>query len=234
MLHSHFTMCLLKWVLIRVRMYKDSESECVCVFLWLFFFSFFFFYLSFEAEINNNTCNSNKPWIHSTVRHTLLKTCLKYPQISCYGTHHPLKLHEQGSRAPPAPHLQARKTDLLLTESRGTLRFAWMAQPYYLFIFFCAAGEAAPSHRASKPVSGPSPSPAGWPSPQTWWSSMAILTGWWSAWRCCSGWWGWRGARGPQGPEGGSCRTIRPACSDLAAPERTGARLHRDRVEWEG
>lgn len=103
-----------------------------------------------------------------------------------------------------------------------------------LFIyFFCAAGEATPSHRASKPVSGPSPSPAGWPSPQTWWSSMAILTGWWSAWRCCSGWWGWRGARGPQGPEGGSCRTIRPACSDLAAPERTGARLHRDRVEWE-
>lgn len=104
----------------------------VCVFLCLFFF---FFYFSSEAEINNNTCNSNKPWIHSTVRHTLLKTCLKYPHISCYGTHHPLKLHEQGSRAPPAPHLQARKTDLLLTESRGTLRFAWMAQPYYLFIF---------------------------------------------------------------------------------------------------
>lgn len=74
--------------------------------------------------------------------------------------------------------------------------------------------------RWSKPVSGRSPSPAGWPSPQTWWSSTVIPSGWWSAWLCCSGWWGWRGARGPRGPGAGSCRTFQPACSDPAARQR--------------
>lgn len=92
-------------------------------------------------------------------------------------------------------------------------------------IYFCPQpARPAPSHRLVKPVSGPSPSPAGWPSPQTWWSSMVILTWWWSAWLCCSGWWGWRGARGPQGPEGGSCHTSLLAYSDLAAPKREGTR----------
>ena len=34
MVHSHFTMWVLKWVLLHMCMYKDSE--CVSVFLWLF------------------------------------------------------------------------------------------------------------------------------------------------------------------------------------------------------
>lgn len=96
-----------------------------------------------------------------------------------------------------------------------------------LFIFFLQQMKPPPDPRLVKPVSGQSPSPAGWPSPQTWWSSTVIRTGWWSAWLCCSGWWGWRGARGPQGPEGGSCHTSRPACSDLAAPKR-----ERTRTVW--
>lgn len=89
-----------------------------------------------------------------------------------------------------------------------------------LFTFFLQPVRPPPSPRFIKPVSGQSPSPAGWPSPQTWWSSMVILTGWWSALLCCSGWWGRRGARGPQGPGRGSCHTSQPACSDLAAPKR--------------
>lgn len=94
----------------------------------------------------------------------------------------------------------------------------------HIIYIFLQPARPPPSPGVVKPVSGQSPSPAGWPSPQTWWSSMVILTGWWSALLCCSGWWGWRGARGPQGPEGGSYRTSQPACSDLAAPKRERTR----------
>lgn len=147
------------------------------------------------------------------VRLALLKTCSKFPQISCYSTHQLTKLHQQGSRAPQArevfTHRKPRDSEVCLN---GTT---------ILFIYvFLQQVRPPPDPRLVKPVSGQSPSPAGWPFPQTWWSSMVILTGWWSAWLCCSGWWGWRGARGPQGPEGGSCHTSQPACSDLAAPKR--------------
>lgn len=61
---------------------------CVCARMSVFVcapvaFYFLFPNVSSEAWINNNTCNSNKPWIHSTARHTSLKTCFwnihKYP-----------------------------------------------------------------------------------------------------------------------------------------------------------
>lgn len=98
-----------------------------------------------------------------------------------------------------------------------TMRLWGLLKWHNLIIYFSLQPvRRRPSARLVKPVSGRSPSPAGWPSPQTWWSSRVIPTGWWSASLCYSGWWGWRGARGPQGPEGGSCRTSRPACSDPA------------------
>lgn len=137
----------------------------------------------------------------------------KISTFTCYNIHQPTKLRQWGSRAPLtgvvdfSPPWQPWDWGLLEWHSRITYFFLQRVKPPL-------------NPRLVKPVSGQSPSPAGWPSPQTWWSSMVILTGWWSAWQCCSGWWGWRGARGPQGPEGGSYHTSQLACSDLAAQRR--------------
>lgn len=85
-------------------------------------------------------------------------------------------------------------------------------------IIFCFSRSRRGLHPgAFKPVSVRSPSPARWPSPQTWWSSTARPSEWWSAWQCCSGWWAWRGGRGLQGPAAGSQRPSPQAGSDLAA-----------------
>lgn len=129
-----------------------------------------------------------------------------------------------------AEHLWQGKLIFNLEKAMGL----WgLLEWHNLIIYFCLQPlKPPPSPRSIKPVSGRSPSPVGWPSPQTWWSSMVILTGWWSALLCCSGWWGWRGAHGPQGPGEDSCHTSQLACSGLAAPKREERDLtHRDVIQ---
>jgi len=115
--------------------YVQRQWVCVCVSVFVFSVAFSTHLpLCCDEYINNNVCYSNKPWIQPSVSLALLKTCSKFPHISCYSTHQLIKLHQQGSIAP-----QTREVDLTQQKATGL----WgLLEWHNHIIYFSAAGEA--------------------------------------------------------------------------------------------